>query len=94
MKYVFPMFIILLFFAGAVLAGSSEYTSQRQAQESSYQDQIANKALQDYYREHPEQSPDVTGATRKDRSRKSSAELHKKTFGSDSNSEVWGTKKR
>lgn len=85
--------LLVTFTLSPAMAGSADYTSQRQSQEDSYEDQIANKALQDYYRNNPGSAPDSIRSKAQKKTRASSTELHKQTFGDSSNSEVWGTKK-
>jgi len=92
MKHLLAIIIAPLFFTTQAIAGSTDYTDQRQTQESSYQDTIANQALKDYYQKNPNQTP-TTNATQKKKPRSNSGDLHRKTFGSDDSSEVWGTKK-
>lgn len=74
-----------------VMAGSDDYTTQRSSQEQSYQNTIANQALQQYYKNNPEQSPNYTGASQKKASKKKGS-LHQRTWGSEDSGETWGTK--
>ena len=96
MRHILTLLIVTFVMslsADLALAGSADYASQRQSQEDSYENQIANKAMQDYYRNTPASAPKPSAATQKKKSRTSSSNLHKKTFGDSENSEVWGTKK-
>lgn len=82
--------IVLMILCLAVPAMAYDNADQEQAMRDSYESSTANKALQDYYRQNPEQAPNAL--SQQPVKRKQGKNLYRKTFGGDQGSESWGTR--